>query len=252
MRTALGKPIESQDEFFASLAKPISVLDLFEFLPEVYMYVKDLDGRYMRVNRVACQVMGAVDQSAVIGKNDFDFFPPAVAAQYVEEDRRVIEAGKPLTNQVWLVPGAAGVPRWYLCNKIPLFDHDGKVVGIAGVKRPYDHSGTAPTGYARLLSVVEFVTARFSQPIEVAELAELVDLSVSQLQREFGRLFGTTPIQYIREVRVGVACHLLETSNQTLTNIAAQCGFYDQSHFSRQFKASTGMTPLDYRRRFGT
>ena len=106
MRATLGKPIESQDEFFASLAKPISLLDLFEFLPDVYMYVKDLDGRYMRVNRVACQVMGVTDQSAVIGKNDFDFFPPAVAAQYVEEDRRVIEAGKPLTNQVWLVPGA--------------------------------------------------------------------------------------------------------------------------------------------------
>jgi transcriptional regulator GlxA family with amidase domain len=58
-------------------------------------------------------------------------------------------------------------------------------------------------------------------------------------------------VQYIREVRVGVARHLLETSNQSLTNIAVQCGFYDQSHFTRQFKASTGITPLDYRRRFG-
>jgi len=252
MRGTVGKPIESLDDFFASLAKPISVLDLFEFLPDVYMYVKDRDGRYMRVNRVACQVMGAPDHSAVFGKNDFDFFPPAVAAQYVEEDRRVIEAGKPLTNQVWLVPGAAGVPRWYLCNKIPLFDRENYVIGIAGVKRPYEHAGAAPTGYARLLKVVEFVSVRFSQPIEVAELASLVDLSVSQLQREFGRLFGITPIQYIREVRVGVACHLLETSSQSLTSIAVQCGFYDQSHFTRQFKASTGLTPLHYRRRFGT
>jgi AraC-like DNA-binding protein len=252
MRTAIGKPIESQDEFFASLAKPISLLDLFEFLPDVYMYVKDLDGRYMRVNRVACQVMGAPDQASVIGKNDFDFFPPAVASQYVDEDRRVIEVGKPLTNQVWLVPGAAGVPRWYLCNKIPLFDREGHIMGIAGVKRPYEHAGAAPTGYARLLRVVEFVTERFGQPIEVAELARLVDLSVSQLQREFGRLFGITPVQYIREVRVGVACHLLETSSQSLTSIAVHCGFYDQSHFTRQFKASTGLTPLDYRRRFGT
>ncbi len=247
MRTAVGKPIESQDEFFASLAKPIALLDLFEFLPDVYMYVKDLEGRYMRVNRVACQVMGAADQSAVFGKNDFDFFPPAVASQYVEEDRRVIEVAKPLTNQVWLVPGAAGVPRWYLCNKIPLFDREGRVVGIAGVKRPYEHAGAAPTGYARLLKVVEFVTERFGQPIEVSELANLVDLSVSQLQREFGRLFGITPVQYIREVRVGVACHLLETSSQTLTNIAVHCGFYDQSHFTRTFKRAVGVAPSQYR-----
>jgi AraC-like DNA-binding protein len=237
--------------FVDELENPLAVLELFEFLPEIYMYVKDRDGRYVHANRVACEVMGVKRSHDVTGKNDFDFFPPAVAAQYVEEDRRVVESAKPLTNQVWLVPGKAGVPHWYLCNKIPLLSRSGQVLGLAGVKRPYEHSGHAPTGYGRLLKVVEFVTANFSRAIEVGELAELVQLSVSQLQREFGRLFGITPIHYIREVRVGVARHLLETSNQSLTNIAVQCGFYDQSHFTRQFKASTGITPLEYRRRFG-
>jgi transcriptional regulator GlxA family with amidase domain len=162
----------------------------------------------------------------------------------------VIESGQPLTDQVWLVPGAAGLPQWYLCNKIPLFDRAGHVAGIAGLKRPYEQSGPAPAGYARLLKVVEFVTTHFNLPIEVAELAQHVNLSVSQLQREFSRLFGLSPVQYIREVRVGVARHLLEMGSESMAGIAAQCGFYDQSHFTRQFKASTGMTPLDYRRRF--
>ena len=236
---------------FEGLANPLAVLGLFEFLPEIYMYMKDREGRYIHANRVACEVMGAKSVREVVGKNDFDFFPPAVAAQYVEEDRRVVESARPLTNQVWLVPGKTGVPHWYLCNKIPLFDQGGQVAALAGVKRPYEQAGNAPTGYSRLLKVVEYVTGNFSRAIEVGELAELVQLSVSQLQREFGRLFGITPVQYIREVRVGVARHLLETSNQSLTNIAVQCGFYDQSHFTRQFKASTGITPLDYRRRFG-
>ncbi len=237
--------------FLESLANPFAVLSLFEFLPEIYMYVKDRDGRYVHVNRVACEVMGIRSSSEAVGKNDFDFFPPSVAAQYVEEDRRVVESAKPLTNQVWLVPRKNGVPHWYLCNKVPLLDRFGRVAGLAGVKRPYEHAGTAPSGYARLLKVVEYVTANFSQAIEVSTLAELVELSVSQLQREFGRLFGITPVQYIREVRVGVARHLLETSDQQLTAIAVQCGFYDQSHFTRQFKASTGLTPHDYRKRFG-
>jgi AraC-like DNA-binding protein len=237
--------------FLNALANPFAVLGLFEYLPEIYMYVKDREGRYVHVSRVAREVMGIKHASEASGKTDFDFFPPAVAAQYVEEDRRVIESAKPLTNQVWLVPGKNGVPQWYLCNKIPLLDRLGGVVGLAGVKRLYEHVGTAPSGYARLLKVVEYVTAHYSQAIEVTTLAELVDLSVSQLQREFGRLFGITPIQYIREVRVGVARHQLETSDQPLTNVAVQCGFYDQSHFTRQFKASTGLTPHDYRRRFG-
>ncbi len=237
-------------DFFTSLAQPHVLLDLFEYLPQVYMYVKDRDGRYVRVNRVVCEVMGAIDASEVIGRNDFDFFPPAVATQYVAEDRRVIESGKPLTDQVWLVPGTSGLPRWYLCNKIPLFDRSGTVAGIAGVKRPYEHSGNAPAGYARLLKVVEFVTSHFSEPIEISDLARHVNLSPSQLQRDFSRLFGITPTRYIREVRIGVARHLLETGSESMAQVATACGFYDQSHFTRQFKESTGLPPLDYRRRF--
>lgn len=232
-----------------TLAEPLTLLELFEFLPQVYMYVKDRDGRYVRANRVACDVMGLTPHE-VIGKTDFDIFPPAIATQYVAEDRRVIESAKPLTDQVWLVPGPAGVPRWYLCNKIPLLDAQGHVLGIAGVKRPYEQAGHAPAGYARLLKVVELVTTHYHEPLDVPDLANHVNLSVSQLQREFSRLFGITPVQYIREVRIGVARHLLESDGESMAQISAACGFYDQSHFTRQFKASTGMTPLEYRRRF--
>ena len=100
------------------------------------------------------------------------------------------------------------------------------------------------------MKVVEFVTAHFHEPILVADLAEQAMLSESQLHREFGRRFGITPNQYIREVRIGVARHILETEDLSMAQVASQCGFYDQSHFSRQFKTSTGLTPLQYRRRF--
>ena len=52
-------------------------------------------------------------------------------------------------------------------------------------------------------------------------------MKVSQLQ------FGITPIRYLREVRIGVARHLLESSDVDLSQIAAKCGFYDQSHLIR-------------------
>ncbi|MEZ5950821.1 MAG: helix-turn-helix domain-containing protein [Planctomycetaceae bacterium] len=54
----------------------------------------------------------------------------------------------------------------------------------------------------------------------------------------------------MREIRIGVARRLLETSDYSLAKIAADCGFYDQSHFSRQFKESTGLAPLAYRKRY--
>lgn len=239
-----------QRDFLESLAEPLSVLQLFEFLPQVYMYVKDVESRFVRANQVVCDVVGAKNESELVGKTDFDFFPPAIATQYVAEDRHVMSSRETLRDQVWLVPGTNGVPRLHLCNKIPLFNHDKKVIGVAGVKRPYEHSGHALAGYGRMMKAVEFVTENYGEAIEVADIAGQSSLSVSQLQREFSRLFGITPNQYIREVRVGVARHLLETSDESMASIAADCGFYDQSHLTRQFKAATGLTPKAYREQY--
>ena len=239
-----------QDAFFTAISNPIDLLQLFEFLPEVYHYVKDKQGRYMRANRVVCRVVGVESDQEMIGRTDFDFFPPAIASQYVDEDRRVIRSRAPLSDQIWLVPDANGVPQIFLCNKVPLFNSRGKVIGIAGVKRPYKQTIDLASDRGRLMKVVEFVTANFQEPIQVSDLAEQAALSESQLHREFARRFGITPNQYIREVRIGIARHLLETEDLSMAQVAGQCGFYDQSHFSRQFKTSTGLTPLQYRRRF--
>lgn len=132
-----------------------------------------------------------------------------------------------------MVPGKSGVPRLYLCSKIPLHDRNGAVVGIAGIKRPYEYSADDSAGYSRLINVIAYVTEHYAGDITVTDMANHVSLSVSQLQREFSKNFGITPIRYLREVRIGVARHLLESSDVDLSQIAAKCGFYDQSHLIR-------------------
>ncbi|MEM7312366.1 MAG: AraC family transcriptional regulator [Planctomycetota bacterium] len=244
--------VEWQLLFLRELSQPQNLLDLFDFIPGVYMYIKDRESRFVRANLGVCEVVGVTDPSDLVGKTDFDFFPPAIAAQYVAEDRRVIEQESPLTNQVWLVPGRNGVPRVHLCSKIPLWNHGGQIAGIAGIKRPYELSDDGSAGYSRLMSVVAFVTHNYADDIKVVDMAEHVLLSVSQLQREFSSNFGISPNRYLREVRIGVARHLLETTDLMMSQIAQDCGFFDQSHFSRHFKLATGLTPLSYRRRFRT
>jgi AraC-like DNA-binding protein len=237
-------------DFFESLARPDEWFDLFDRLPGISLYVKDTEGHFVRTNQVLCDLVGVAKPDDLVGRTDFDFFPPAIAAQYVAEDRRVIAADRPLANQVWLVPGSDGFPRLFLCNKIPLHARGGAVVGIAGVNRPYEHSTGRVEGYSRLLKVVAFVTDHYREAIEVGDLAAEAELSVSQLQREFSRHFGITPTNYVREVRIGMARHLLETSDLPVSGIALECGFYDQSHFNHHFKTLTGLTPLKYRQRF--
>jgi AraC-like DNA-binding protein len=244
------KPLEIQNKFFARLANPRALLGLFDVVPGVYLYIKDVNGQFVLGNQTVCDVVGVNHPEQLIGKTDLDFFPPAIATQYVAEDRRVIESRESLSDQVWMVPGRNGIPRVYLCSKIPLFDKKNKVAGIAGLKRPYEYSANESSGASRLVRVIAFVTENYAAEIGVAEMAEQAHLSVSQLQREFSKHFGITPIRYLREVRIGVVRHMLENSDLAVSQIAADCGFYDQSHLTRNFQNSTGLTPLKYRKRY--
>ena len=132
----------------------------------------------------------------------------------------------------------------------PLLDREERVVGIAGVKRPYEYFADDSAGYSRLVRVISLIIYDHASYIEVKDMAKHIHLSVSQLRREFSQNFGITPSRYLREVRVGMVRHLLESSDLSLTQIVSECGFYDQSHLTRHFKASTGLTPLKYRQRF--
>ena len=238
--------------FFQSIGDPFALLDLFEFLPQIFLYIKDSEGRFVRLNQAMYQKLGLSSAEEAVGKNDFDFFPPAIAAQYVEEDRKVKESREPLIDQVWLVPNADGFPAWYFSSKMPVFDSENEVIGLAGFLRPYEFIGPAPAGYERLVPVVEYIAEHFQEVIELADLAEIAGISKSQFQREFSRLFGRSPSTYILEVRTSIARKLLENSEMSVLEISGHCGFYDQSHFSRQFKRCTGLRPMEYRKRYGT
>ena len=136
-----------QDQFFKRLARPRSLLDLFDVIPGVSMYIKDTESRWVRSNRSVCEVVGVAHPDDLIGRTDFDFFPPALAAQYVAEDQRVIISGESSLDQVWMIPGKNGLPRIFLCSKIPLYDRSNKVIGLAGLNRPYEFSADESSGY---------------------------------------------------------------------------------------------------------
>lgn len=203
------------------------------------------------VNRATWVMHGCDSAAEMLGKTDWDFHPPVLARQYVEEDDRVMRSGLPLPDQIWLVRSADGLPRWYLSTKMPLRDRAGAVIGIAGVMRPYEQAGAAPGEYRRLMPAIEHVLNHYGDSIRVADLARRSHLSVSQFQREFQRMFHMPPREYLMQVRLQAARRRLEISRESVSDIAHDCGFYDQSYFTKRFKAALGMRPLQYRRRFG-
>ena len=61
------------------------------------------------------------------------------------------------------------------------------------------------------------------------------------------RFFGLTPSQFIAKTRIAAASRLLRETEQSIADIALACGFYDQSAFTRTFRAMTGVTPTQFR-----
>jgi AraC-like DNA-binding protein len=105
--------------------------------------------------------------------------------------------------------------------------------------------GLAPWRIRRLKA---FVETHLSQPIRVADLSGAVGLSATHFSRAFGRSFGEPPHVYLIQRRIDRARQLMLTSDISLSDLAAACGFSDQAHFCRLFRRHTGRTPAAWRR----
>jgi AraC-like DNA-binding protein len=90
-----------------------------------------------------------------------------------------------------------------------------------------------------------FIHGRWREGFTLAELAEAVQVSPFHLVRIFRQYVGVPPSAYRRAVQIDAAQILLK-AGWRLADVAVECGFYDQSHLNRNFKAHTGLTPRQY------
>ncbi len=236
-----------QQDFFKRLRDGQSLAPLFDHLPEIYFYVKNEQSQFVMGNGAFYEMLGVMRDDEVAGKKDHDFFDPEIADRYVEEDQQVMRTHRPSANEVWLVPDRAGKLAWYVSTKIPLFSRTGKAIGIAGTLRDFERAGSVLEPYREMSPVISYIMEQYPERIETPALAELVHLSVSQFHRKFKRVFHMVPAEYIARVRVNAARRTLVDSKSTISQIAQQTGFYDHSHFAKQFKRYLGMTPAEYR-----
>ncbi len=96
--------------------------------------------------------------------------------------------------------------------------------------------------------VKERMHEEFRDNIRMRDLAGDAGVHPVHLARVFRVQEGRTPGDYLQRLRVRAACHLLRDDDYPLASIAAECGFADQSHFTRVFRKLTGTTPAQFRR----
>ena len=227
---------------------PNSILALFSALGDVYFFMKDRDGRFIGANNLQLEKLGLSSEEALIGKTDLDFFPSYMIAHYAKDDAQVMDSGEPILRRVELVANPDGSVSWHVTSKFPLYDNQGACVGIIGCMRDFDRSDNAWQPYRRMNAVVDYINLNFSEPIEMAQLAKVANLSISQFERRFRTVFEQTPSRFLIKYRLTRASQILMHSDNTVSEIAQEVGFYDHSHFTREFQKLFGMAPGRYRK----
>lgn len=110
------------------------------------------------------------------------------------------------------------------------------------------HQTEAADEFANL---VAWIADNLSADLSSYALAERVGLGERQFRRRFAKVFGETPTKRIERIRIESACNWLITERSTVERIAEVVGYQSSDTFRRVFERLCGVTPSEYRSRFG-
>ncbi len=170
-----------------------------------YIFAKDTAGRYLVSNRAHAEWLAAPDETKLLGKTAFNFFPEETARAFAADDEVVMRTGQAVLDREE-AGEAGGQRRWYQLTKIPLRDQQGQIVGLVGIKRDItarkeleaqflrsqrmDAIGTLAGGVAHdlnnalapILMATEFLRSKCTD----ADTAELLDTVSASARRGAG------------------------------------------------------------------
>ncbi|MBK1877445.1 helix-turn-helix domain-containing protein [Pelagicoccus mobilis] len=225
------------------------VLGLFDYLEDVPLWIKDVEGTYQWANVPFILNFGLKTREDVIGHNDFELCGETLANQYRIDDERVLK-GEHIRSRLELVGRFDHTARWCVTSKVPLHDAAGQIVGNAGVTRPLENLATSRERNSPLSEAVRYVSEHYKEPITNSDLAKACNLSVRAFERRFRAAYGSTPHDYVRRLRIRMSCSSLVFSKNSIAEVASEFGYADQSHFAKEFRRAMGETPSEYRERY--
>ncbi|MCF8381337.1 MAG: AraC family transcriptional regulator [Bacteroidales bacterium] len=120
---------------------------------------------------------------------------------------------------------------------------DSKVLAKAGYLE-----GIKNTNNEKLTKVYEYILVNFTKKVYLSEVADLCYMSSSAFCRFFEGTTGKPLFNYLKEVRIGYACKLLQESDLSISDICYQSGYNNLAHFNNQFKEICSVSPGQYRK----
>lgn len=232
-------------QILTQLAEPFTGEALFDAISDATFFMKDDCGRYVLVNRTLAQRCGATDKATLIGRTAAEVFPHPLGDGYLEQDKHLIATGEPLLNELELHTYPTGEPGWCLTTKQPLKNVAGQSIGLVGLSRDLY---TPTDDYRDVATAFRAVQSQLDAAWTVDEVARLAGLSSYQMDQRIRDVFHLSTNQLILKFRMDHAMQRLRDTSKPIARIALECGYSDQSAFTRQFRRTIGITPGDYRR----
>jgi PAS domain S-box-containing protein len=240
-------PAQLRTELFAQLTEPLVGEALFDQLPDLVFFVKNRRSEYVVVNQTLVERCGRRTKNELIGRRADELFPAPLGESYRAQDEAVLRSGKPILNQLELHFYATGGRGWCLTNKLPLRDAAGHVIGVVGISKDLHSANERGADYSAVAKVVQHIQNNFAETLRVPDLAARAGLSGYQFEQRLRKIFQLTAGQLIQKTRMEAAVQRLRETNDPIATIALDCGYSDQSAFTRQFKQTVGLSPSEYR-----
>ena len=238
-----------RDDFFRQLG-PCSktMLQLFNLVQGVNFNMIDAHDRVMAFNRNNCENCNMQDEADFVGRNLFDLFPKTLAEVYSSRNREVRTSGKPIVEKTYSYAADRSTDI-KIVSVFPLHDMEGRIVGTTSINHAIESGDDKPDWYQTIRSAVAYIDDHFMEKVSIATLARISGMSTSVFRRAFVKIMDTTPGVYISTIRINRARKLLAETDKTISDIAEECGFYDQSHFTKVFFRLRHLSPGEYRRK---
>ena len=101
-----------------------------------------------------------------------------------------------------------------------------------------------------MIYAMEYIQKNFANNITIDKIAKELFMSKTTFQRYFKQVANISPINYLTQQRINASKDMLTSTNKSIAGIAVTCGFFDASHFIRNFKQNEGISPTEYRKKY--
>ena len=126
---------------------------LVQTIPDL-IWLKDMNGVYLACNTIFERFFGAKERD-ILGKTDYDFVDRELADFFREHDRKCMAAGKPSSNEEWLTFADDGYRGLFDTIKTPMYDAEGKLIGVLGISHDITQIKKAEEEMAKLALAIE-------------------------------------------------------------------------------------------------